>query len=130
MVTHILKSIKPKEKNFSATEAVYDAHQRIVHEFAVQNCRLPSGSNQYRTKCRCVGFLAEAANTRKVMMVAEYLVHYAKMNRDMKRELMYEWSKVASVVLAMDMNNPTPYMLPGVAAEPDNPIPMICHNAL
>ena len=64
------------------------------------------------------------------MMVAEYLVHYAKMNRDMKRELMFEWNKVVSVVLAMDMNNPTPYMLPGVAAEPDNPIPMICRNAL
>ena len=63
-------------------------------------------------------------------MVAEYLVHYAKMNRDMKRELMYEWSKVASVLLAIDITNPTPYMLPGVAAEPDNPIPMICRNAL
>ena len=130
MKNHILKTIHPEEKNFSAADAVHEAHEWIVNEFAPQNCRLPSGSNGRSTNCTCVGFLAEAGNTRKAMLVAEYLVHYAKMNRDMTRELMYEWAKVASVLLTINPQNRTPYMLPGIAAEPDDPIPMICRNAL
>ena len=93
MAKHIITTIKPKDKNFSAADAVHDAHQWIMEDFAPNCCRQPSGSNQWFTKCTCMQFLAEEENTRTSMYLAEYLVRFAGMNRDVKRDLLYEWAK-------------------------------------
>ena len=128
---HVFKDMKPNDKDFNAADAVQDAFHWIVNDFAKYKCRLPSGSNQRETKCRCTGFLAEDANSQKAMYLAEYLVHYAKMKRETRRELLYEWAKVAKVVQAADSGNKkTPYLLPGITVDDDEEHPMICRNAL
>jgi len=126
---HILSTIKPKDKNFSAADAVNAVHEWLVEDFALRrNCRQPSGSNQRYTRCTCMTFLAEEENRRTSLFVAEYLVRYAGMTREVKRDLLYEWAKVASLVQSIDPNNDTPYMLPGIPVA-DGQF-MICRNAL
>ena len=128
---HVFKHMKPNDKDFNTADAVQDAYHWIINDFAPYKCRLPSGSNQRETKCRCIGFLGEDENTPKAMYLAEYLIHYAKMKRDTRRELLYEWAKVARVVMAGDSrNNKTPFMLPGITVGEDEQHPMICRNAL
>ena len=132
MVTpHILKSIKPKDKkNFNAPESVQEAYEWITKEFALKNCRQPSGSNQLVMKCTCVTFLADAQNTTAAMYAAEYLVRYAGMVRNVRRDLLYEWAKVASVLLSMDRTMTLLYLLPGIPVGEGEQQWMICRNAL
>ena len=130
MPQHVLRTIKPKDKNFNAADAVSEVYDWIRNDFATKNCRRPSGSNQNFTNCSCLHFLADENNSRQGMYLAEYLVRYAGMTRDVKRDLLYEWAKVASVLLSIDPENKLPYMLPGIPANGDDPQQMICRNAL
>ena len=110
MKDHVLFKIKPKSKDFSAADAVDQCFHWIVNDFTPHNCRLLLGTNQRVTNCTCIGFLQEEGNSAKAMQVGEYLVHYAKLNRETKRELMYEWAKVASVLASVDPGNKTLYI--------------------
>ena len=131
MPKHILTTIKPKDKkNFVAAESVLEAYEWITKEFAPKNCKQPSGSNQLYTKCTCVTFLADEQNSGVAMYIGEYLVRYAGMVREERRNLLYEWAKVASVLLSMDSNNKFVYMLPGIPVGEGEPQRMICRNAL
>ena len=131
MPKHVLTTIKPKDKkNFSAPESVQEAYEWITKEFAPKNCRQPSGSNQLVTKCTCVTFLADAQNTTAAMYAAEYLVRYAGMVRNVRRDLLYEWAKVASVLLSMDRTLTLLYLLPGIPVGEGEQQWMICRNAL
>jgi hypothetical protein len=127
---HILSTIKPKDKNFSAADAVDEVLHWIVTEFAVNNCRQPSGSSQLTTNCTCVRFLANEDNERTAMYLAEYLVRYAGMSMDIKRDLLYDWVKGVAVLVSIDKNNLTSFMLPGIQLEEDDSHPVICRNAL
>ena len=81
---HVLKGMKPHDKNFSTQDAINNAYHWLINDFAVHNCRLPSGTNQKVTNCRCTRFLSEADNTEMAMSLAEYLIHYAKMKEETK----------------------------------------------
>ena len=60
----------------------------IRNDFATKKCRQPLGSNQKYTNCTCLNFLADENNSRKAMYLAEYLVRYTGMTRDVKRDLL------------------------------------------
>ena len=130
MKNHILQTINPKEKDFNAADAVDQCYHWIVNVFAPLKCRAPAGTNERITKCACIGFLQDDQHSRKAMQVAGYLVHYAKLKRETKRELMYEWAKVASVLSSMDPGKKTVFILPGIPSEANEPPPRICRNAI
>ena len=132
MKDHILKTVKPKAKDFNAVDAVEEILDWIVKTLAPQKCRQPTGSSQLVTNCRCLGFLELEDNERKALHVAEYLVHYAKMKRETKKELLYEWNKVAATIQSVSPGTKLSFMVPGLPTPgvDDEPNPMICKNAL
>eukprot|EP00957_Ditylum_brightwellii_P150523 11461648-Ditylum_brightwellii.AAC.1 len=130
MKNHILKTIKPNDQDSCAADAIDKCYHWIINDFAPYNCRLPSGTNQQETKCRCARFLLKAENIWKAMYLPKYLVHYAKMKHNMKRELMFERVEVASVLQLVNKNNKTLYMVPRIPTEEDEPHLIICCNDL
>ena len=100
----------------------------IVNSFTPDFCRQPSGSSQLVTNCNCDRFLLLESNTRKARQVAEY----AKMKRETKRELLYEWTKVAASIKSVSPGKKLSLMVPSLptAGVEDNPNPLICRNAL
>ena len=130
MKDHIIKTIKPKAKDFSAADAVDECFHWIVNSFAPEPCRQPSGTSQLVTNCNCARFLE--TNARKAMQVAEYLVHYAGMKRETKKEILHEWAKVSATIESVCPGNKLSYMVPGlpIAGAEEAANPMICRNAL
>ena len=131
MAKHILSTIKPKDKeNFNAAESVQEAYEWLTKEFGTKNCRRPAGTNQNFTNCTCVTFLADEQNKDTAMFLAEYLVRYAGMVRNVRRDLMYEWEKVAQMLLANDSSDKLVYMMPGIPVGAGLAQRLICRNAL
>ena len=132
MKDHILKTVKPHAKDFNAADTVNEIYDWVVNTLAPQQCRQPSGSSQLVTNCNCLGFLHLERHERKALYIAEYLVHYAKMKRETKKELLYEWNKVAATIQSVSPGTKLSFMVPGLPTPgvDDEPNPMICKNAL
>ena len=132
MRDHILTTINPKAKDFSAVDAVDECYHWIVNNFAPEPCRQPSGSIKLVTTCNCIRFLLLESNTRKTKQVVKYLVHYAKMKRETKRELIYEWAKVVAPIKSVSLGIKLSFMVPGLPTSGvvDDPNLLICCSAL
>jgi len=112
---HVLKSMKPKDKDFNEAEAIDQCINWIVNDFAKHQCRRPSGATNRLTRCTCMTFLANLPlDTNLARAVASYMVHWACLNRAIKMELLNEWQKIAEF---MELEYPEPrtnrrFMLP------------------
>ena len=131
MADHILKSIKPKKKGFNAEHATDECFRYLTETIAVANCRRPKGITNHVTQCTCMRFLAEPEDEDTAMAVAEYMVKFAGMTLQTKRELILEWLKVSALMESFDAGNKLTFMMPGLppAQEGEETI-TICRNAI
>jgi hypothetical protein len=130
MADHVLKSIKPKVKGFDEAEATDACLRYITEVIAVSNCRRLRGISKQVTKCTCMRFLANPDEEPKAIAVAEYMVRWAGMSLQTKREVVLEWLKVSALLERLDPKNKLTYMLPGLppSVEGEEAI-TICKNA-
>lgn len=74
-----------------------------------------------------------ARSDRSGKKVAEYMVHFAGLKMETKRELINEWTKVSSLLESMDDDeNKKTYVLPTLSASTDDveQETLVCHNAV
>ena len=116
MGIHILKTIKPRHKDFDLEEAVGSCFNFIRENIAVSNCRRPRGISTDVTQCTCMRFLADPDYQDTAVAVAEYMVRFAGMTLKTKRELVLEWVKISSLLESLNDMDRLTYMLPGLPA--------------
>ena len=124
-----MKTIKPKDKLFNKDDAINSCYDWILSEFATWHCRRPPGSSNPDTACNCMMILASSENSALTMQAAKYMVHWAGLSRKMKREIIYEWAKVACSFLSSEVpTDKLVYMLPTLIVPEKNIL--ICRNGL
>ena len=92
MPRHILYSIKTKEKNFDKEEAEGLCKGYLTNTLAAGNCTY----NGKKLKCSCLDFLAEDSNAAIPQDIATYIVHWASLHSQSKKELLYQWGRFAA----------------------------------
>ena len=128
--------IKPGAKDFSAADAVNASFHWILEDVAVvSNFQQPKGTAKQTTSCTCMlHFLSEPgeSDTTMIRLVAEYMVHFAAMKRELKREVVNEWwMKVSALLKSMDESNKTrTYMLPGLPGDKNEVSHKVCRNTI
>ena len=75
-------------------------------------------------------FLAEPEDEDTAMAVAEYMVKFAGMTLQTKRELILEWLKVSALMESFDPRNKLTFMMPGLPPSQEGEETItICRNA-
>ena len=98
--THILRQVKPYSKEYDEELSLEVVTNWLVDTFCRNECSRPSGYSHRKTACCCVMFLqgeeGEDEPHPVVRNVAEYLLHWAKLNYSQKKHQLNEWFKVSS----------------------------------
>lgn len=112
---HVLDSIKPTKKDFNQEEAITLCEEWIVNSQSQRTCQRFSGSSHRNTSCGCMFFLQEVHNADIVRAIAAYMVHWAALPRETKRNLIYDWNRISGHLgktIAEQRKNTLAYIVP------------------
>ena len=99
-------------------------------QYAPKCCLRASGFSIRNTNCTCMTVLSLPENHGLATMVAHYMVHWADLNTATKREVIYEWARVACYLAGEGTAvGKLHYIIPTLTFSADNTL-LICRNGL
>ena len=93
--THILRTIKPKDKEFNREEAKNACCDWLINTLAAKKCYSPIDFCE--TKCSFLKFLSQEGHRTTAENVANYMVDWVSLPSSEKKEMINWWARLSSI---------------------------------